>query len=86
MEAQNEVLAKVYETLRYQQELLFQARTSIAVLERVLCGNQSFVQARAQAMTELPTPGQIAEQNALLRALSLEIASLRGENLPIGQA
>ena len=83
---ENEYLAKMYETLRYQQELLFQARNSIAVLERVLCGNQSFVEARAQAMTELPTPEETKAHNAAIEALSLEIARLRGENLPIGQA
>ncbi len=82
----NECLAKIYETLRYQQELLFQARTAIAVLERVLCGNQSFVEARAQAMTELPTPAETQAQNALLLALSLEIQRLRGQDSTVAEA
>jgi hypothetical protein len=86
MEDQNEVLAKMYETLRYQQELLFQARTSLAVLERVLCGNQSFVQARAQAMTELPTREETEAQNGVIHSLSLEIAHLRGEHPIIAEA
>ncbi len=82
----SEYLAKIYESLRYQQEVIFLLMKKNQALEMALSTRDGFAEVHAAALEKAATPALIREQNALIRALSLEIARLRGENATIADA
>ena len=86
MEELKDYLAKIYETLRNQQEIAFQLTTRIQALEMSLNTREGFAVVHQAAMEAAATPERIRQHTALLAGFAFEIAQLRGENTTIADA
>jgi hypothetical protein len=86
MEEIRDYLARIHETLRYQQGILFQLTTTNQALEMIWSTMPGYHKGHAEDLDWAATPERIQEHAALMAALSLEIAHLRGENPTIGDA
>ena len=82
----NDYLAKVYETLRYQQSLICHLTQKTLALQILMSSIPGYPERFPAALDEAAGSEEVQAQNALGAALSLEIARLRGENLPIAEA
>ncbi len=72
-------LIRLYETLRYQQEMIGHLQMKISALETALTTNQSFAELYAQATT-IMKESEIAKQHELaLLGLDLVLRELKGE-------
>ncbi len=81
-----EYLAKMYETLRYQQGLICHLTQKALALQILVSSIPGYPERFPAAMDEAADSEEVQAQNALSAALSLEIQRLRGENLPIAEA
>ena len=86
MEDLNEYLAKIYEHIRYQQQIIFDLRMKIRSLEMALDTNQSFAELRKQTALAALVPADVKEHAALIAVFDLEIARLRGSSTPVADA
>ena len=83
---ENEYLAKMYETIRYQQGLICHLTQKTLTLQILMSSIPGYPERFPLAMDEAADSEEIRGQNAVIATLSLEIQRLRGENPPVGQA
>lgn len=81
-----EYLAKMYETLRYQQGLICLLTKQSMALQILVSSIPGYQTKFPDALQEAANSVDVQGQNALIATISLEIARLRGENLPIAEA
>ena len=86
MEELRDYLAKIYESLRHQQEIAFQLTTRIQVLEMALNTKDGFSEVHQAATEQAAAPERIQEHKALLAGFAFEIARLYGENPTVADA
>jgi len=81
-----EYLAKMYETLRYQQGLIRELTKKTTALQILLSSIPGYQTKFPAALKEAEDSEEVQVQNATTAALSLEIQRLRGNQLPIAEA
>ncbi len=86
MEESRYYLAKIYESLRLQQEMLFDLTTRVQALEYLLSSIPGYEDRHPAAIEEAVTSERVQAHAALLAGFAFEIAQLRGENPTVADA
>ena len=81
-----EYLAKMYETLRYQQGLICHLTQKTLALQILVNSIPGYPERFPAAMDEAADSQEVQGQNAVLQVFDLETQKLRGQHLPIAEA
>ncbi|MGB8888696.1 MAG: hypothetical protein WCC87_18350 [Candidatus Korobacteraceae bacterium] len=79
-------LAKMYETLRYQQGLICHLTKTTTALQILVSSIPGYQTKFPDALQEAANSVDVQGQNALIATIDLEIRRLRGGDVPIAEA